>query len=43
VEFASVVDAVKCGVEIQKELRSCNADLSDERRMESRDRINLEM
>ncbi len=41
VEFASVVDAVKCGVEIQKELKSCNADLTEERRMEFRIGINL--
>jgi adenylate cyclase len=33
-EFASVVDAVQCAVVIQKELKTRNADLSENRRME---------
>src|SRR5512139_2396138 len=33
-EFASVVDAVRCAVEIQKELKTGNAELPDNRRME---------
>ena len=41
VEFASVVDAVKCGVDIQKELTACNVELPEERRMEFRIGINL--
>ena len=40
-EFASVVDAVRCGVEIQNELKSRNAELSEKRRMEFRIGINL--
>src|SRR5512139_1561738 len=40
-EFASVVDAVECGVEIQKELRARNDKLSINRRMEFRIGINL--
>jgi adenylate cyclase len=40
-EFASVVDAVKCAVEIQEELRGRNAGLPEERRMEFRIGINL--
>jgi len=40
-EYASVVDAVKCAVEIQKELRVRNGDLPEERRMEFRIGINL--
>ena len=40
-EFASVVDAVECAVEIQKELKSRNAALSENRRMEFRIGINL--
>ena len=35
-EFASVVDAVRCAVEIQKELKARNADLPENRRMEFR-------
>jgi len=35
-EFASVVDAVECSVEIQKELKTRNADLPENRRMEFR-------
>ena len=40
-EFASVVDAVRCAVEIQKELETRNDDLSENRRMEFRIGINL--
>ena len=35
-EFASVVDAVRCAMEIQKELKARNADLPENRRMEFR-------
>src|SRR5712692_1670747 len=40
-EFASVVDAVRCAVEIQQELKAKNADLPDHRKMEFRIGINL--
>src|SRR5512136_2731909 len=40
-EFASVVDAVQCGVEIQQVLRAKNAMLPEIRRMEFRIGINL--
>jgi adenylate cyclase len=40
-EFASVVDAVRCAVEIQKELKTRNDDLSENRRMEFRIGVNL--
>ncbi len=40
-EFASVVDAVESAVEIQKELKSKNAELPENRRMEFRIGINL--
>jgi adenylate cyclase len=40
-EFASVVDAVQCGVEIQQILRAKNAMLPEHRRMEFRIGINL--
>ncbi|MCG2778214.1 MAG: tetratricopeptide repeat protein [Desulfobacterales bacterium] len=40
-EFPSVVDAVRCGVEIQKELKVRNAELPEQRRMEFRIGINL--
>ena len=40
-EFASVVDAVQCAVEIQKELKVRNADLPESRRMEFRIGVNL--
>jgi TolB-like protein/Tfp pilus assembly protein PilF len=40
-EFASVVDAVQCAVEIQKELKARNTDLPENRRMEFRIGINL--
>jgi adenylate cyclase len=40
-EFGSVVDVVRCAVEIQKELKTRNAELSENRRMEFRIGINL--
>ena len=40
-EFASVVDAVQCAVDIQKELKTRNAELPENRRMEFRIGINL--
>jgi adenylate cyclase len=40
-EFASVVDAVRCAVEIQQELKTKNAELPDHRRMQFRIGINL--
>jgi len=40
-EFASVVDAVQCAVEIQKELKTQNAELPENRRMEFRIGVNL--
>jgi class 3 adenylate cyclase len=40
-EFASVVDAVQCAVEIQQVLRAKNAVLPETRRMEFRIGINL--
>jgi adenylate cyclase len=40
-EFASVVDAVRCAVEIQKELKARNADLPENRSMEFRIGVNL--
>src|ERR1700675_2666395 len=40
-EFASVVEAVNCGVEIQSGLKAENADLPAERRMEFRIGVNL--
>src|ERR1043166_1232829 len=40
-EFASVVDAVRCAVEIQHELNAKNAELPDHRRMQFRIGINL--
>jgi TolB-like protein/class 3 adenylate cyclase/Tfp pilus assembly protein PilF len=40
-EFASVVDAVRCAVEIQKELKTQNDDLPENRRMEFRIGVNL--
>jgi adenylate cyclase len=41
VEFASVLDAVLSGVEIQEELKTRNAELPDKRKMEFRIGINL--
>src|SRR6516225_67801 len=40
-EFASVVQAVNCAIEIQTALRSANADLPPSRRMEFRIGVNL--
>jgi TolB-like protein/class 3 adenylate cyclase/Flp pilus assembly protein TadD len=40
-EFGSVVDAVECAVEIQKELKTRNAELPENRRMDFRIGINL--
>src|SRR5512136_2166345 len=40
-EFASVVDAVDCAVKIQKELKTRNGGLPENRRMEFRVGINL--
>ena len=40
-EFASVVDAVECAVEIQKELKNRNAELPENRKMEFRIGVNL--
>ncbi|MBI3798634.1 MAG: adenylate/guanylate cyclase domain-containing protein, partial [Deltaproteobacteria bacterium] len=40
-EFASVVDAVRCAMEVQQELKAKNAALPDHRKMEFRIGINL--
>jgi len=40
-EFTSVVDAVNCAVEIQRELAERNAELPDERKMQFRVGVNL--
>jgi adenylate cyclase len=40
-EFASVVDAVRCAVEIQRGLKKRNSELPDHRKMEFRIGINL--
>ena len=40
-EFASVVDAVQCGVAVQKEIETRNAELPESRRMQFRIGINL--
>src|SRR4030043_1630316 len=40
-EFGSVVDAVRCAVEIQKELKTRNAEFPEHRRMEFRIGVNL--
>jgi class 3 adenylate cyclase len=40
-EFASVVNAMQCGIEIQSALKVENADLPENRRMEFRIGINL--
>src|SRR5215472_1597318 len=40
-EFASIVNAVQCGMEIQGALKTANAELPPERRMEFRIGINL--
>ncbi len=41
VEFASVVDAVRCAVEVQREMALRNADVTADRRIEFRIGINL--
>jgi len=41
VEFASVVDAVRCAVEMQRDMAARNADIDAERRLEFRIGINL--
>jgi len=40
-EFASVIDAVRSGVEIQEELKVRNAELPEDRKMEFRIGVNL--
>jgi adenylate cyclase len=40
-EFASPVEAVRCGVEIQQELETRNAELPEDRRMQFRIGVNL--
>ncbi|MBT4027661.1 adenylate/guanylate cyclase domain-containing protein [Desulfobacula sp.] len=40
-EFASIIDALQCAVEIQKDFKAKNAELPEERRMEFRIGINL--
>jgi adenylate cyclase len=40
-EFASVVDAVQCAVEVQRELRAKNVELPESRRMDFRIGVNL--
>ncbi|MHA1939832.1 MAG: adenylate/guanylate cyclase domain-containing protein, partial [Candidatus Thorarchaeota archaeon] len=40
-EFTSVVDAVQCGVAVQKEFQARNAELPENRRMEFRIGVNL--
>ena len=40
-EFISVVDAVKCALEIQDEIKKCNASLPDDRKMVFRIGVNL--
>ncbi len=40
-EFASVVDAVQCAIEIQREMAGRNAEVSKDRRIELRIGINL--
>src|ERR1700693_6556382 len=41
VEFASVVDAVRCAVDVQREMAERNADVPAEQRIEFRIGINL--
>jgi adenylate cyclase len=41
VEFASVVDAVRCAVEIQRRMHARNADIAADRRIEFRIGVNL--
>jgi adenylate cyclase len=40
-EFASVVDAVECAVEVQKEIKNKNKEAPDDRKMEFRIGIHL--
>jgi adenylate cyclase len=40
-EFASVVDAVRCAVEVQREMAELNADVPPNRRIEFRMGINV--
>jgi adenylate cyclase len=40
-EFSSVVDAVRCAVEVQQELRKRNAELTEDRKMDFRIGVNL--
>jgi len=40
-EFSSVVDAVKCAVEIQGKIEAANADLPEDRKMQFRIGVNL--
>ena len=40
-DFSSVIDAVNCAVEVQRELAERNAELPDSRKMEFRIGINL--
>src|SRR6516162_2387067 len=41
IEFASVVDAVRCAVEVQREMAERNAEVSPDRRIEFRMGINI--
>ena len=41
VEFASVVDAVRCAIEIQRAMAARNADIPEDRRIEFRIGINV--
>src|SRR3974377_854593 len=41
IEFASVVDAVRCAVELQQEMTDRNAEVPEEKRIEFRMGINL--
>src|SRR4030088_1761066 len=41
VEFASVVDAVRCAVEVQREMAARSVDVATERRIEFRMGINV--
>src|SRR5260370_39933633 len=41
VEFASVVDAVRCAVEVQRGMSQRNANVSVDERIECRDGVNL--
>jgi TolB-like protein len=40
-EFASVVDALRCAVEVQREMTTCNAELEPEKRIALRIGINV--